>query len=377
MTPRERVLKTLRHELPDRTPAVLAARPEINRMLMEHFGTDSMEDVHRALGTDGWGGAGLGVRFDEFERKVNGVLTGDCPYAGGSYIFHDADTFEDAWGVVRRKGRDGKYVEWVSGPLVDAEDPDEYDFPTPDRIIDDPELSTKVEQQKAEGKFIKGGVTMPYKTAWELRGMENLLADYLMNPEFVEKLYDKIFALYGEIARCLARAGIDMLTIGGDIAMQDRIIMGPDAWRRIDKPRLATLIQDAKAIKPDLHVFIHSDGNLNAILPDLIEIGFDVIDPIQPECMDPFEVKRMYGDRITLHGCGSVQRTLPFGTVDDVRREVIGLIEGCGYNGGFILRASNAIPFDTPLENVLTFFETARDYDLSQLFDHPLIPRNC
>ena len=367
MTHRERMRKVLSHQRPDRTPAVLACRPEVNRELMEHFGVNSMGEVQRILGADGWGGVGLGIDFSEYRKKVNGKLTGDCPYAGRDYIFHEEDVFEDEWGVVRKKGASGKYVQWLSGPLVDAHDPDECDFPGPDRIVDDPQLAQKVQEQKAKGLFVRAGVTQPYKTAWELRGMENLLADYLANPAFVEKLWDKICALYGELIKRYAAAGVDMISIGGDIAMQDRVIVGPHTWRRIDKPRLAQMIADAKKIKPDVHIFIHSDGKLDEIMPDLIEIGFDVIDPIQPECMDPVEVKRKYGDQITLHGCGSVQRTLPFGTVHDVRREATNLVEKCGYNGGLVVRASNAISFDCPLENVLAFFETVRDYDMSQL----------
>ena len=364
MTPRERILKTMNHERPDRIPAVLGARAEVNRELLQHYGVDSMEEVHRILGTDGWGGAGVDIDFSDYREKVNGRLEGDCPYAGREYIMHDENTFEDEWGVIRRKGSDGKYVQWITGPLADAEDPDEYEFPGPDRLVDSPDLAERVRRQKEEDKFVMGGVAMPFKRAWELRGLENLLADYAINAGFVEKLYDNMLPLYEETLVRLTRAGVDMIGIGGDVAMQDRIIMGPDRFRAIDKPRLAAMISRCKDINPDLHVFIHSDGNMWDIMDDLIEIGFDVIDPIQPECMDPVEVKERYGDRIVLHGCGSIQRTLPFGSVEDVRQEVTRLIEKCGYNGGLVLRPSNVINFDTPIENVVAFFETARDYKL-------------
>jgi len=287
--------------------------------------------------------------------------------AGRRLIFHDDRTFEDEWGVVQRVGKDGKYVEWVSGPLTDAEDPNEYDFPGADRIVDDPDLAQRIAGARESGRFVSSSVTMPYKLAWMLRGMENLLADYLVNRPFVEELYDQIYGLWGEILRRCTAAGVDMIGFGGDIAMQDRLIMGPESWRAVDKPRLAEAIASCKAINPDLHVFIHSDGDLRAIMPDLIEIGFDVIDPIQPECMDPVWVKQEYGDRITLHGCGSLQKTLPFGRPDDCREEVERLIETCGYDGGLVLRVSNAIGFDVPVENVAAWFEAARDYDLSRL----------
>ena len=132
---------------------------------------------------------------------------------------------------------------------------------------------------------------------------------------------------------------------------------------------LAGMIRSCREINPDVHVFIHTDGDLRELFPDLIEIGFNVIDSIQPECMDPYELKRLYGDRITLHGCGSLQDVLPFGTPEDCRQEVVNLIEGCGADGGLVLRPSNMIGWDVPLTNLITWYETARDYDLSGLGD--------
>jgi uroporphyrinogen decarboxylase len=176
--------------------------------------------------------------------------------------------------------------------------------------------------------------------------MENVLADYLINRELLEYIYDKLYALYKGMALRMAKAGVDMISITGDIAMQDRIIMGPRPWREVDKPKLANLISECRKIKPDLFFFIHSDGNVWDLMDDFIEIGFNVINPIQPECMDPVEV----------------QKTLPFGSPDDVRKEVENLIKNCGYNGGLVVFPSNVIQPDTPLENIITCFQTARDF---------------
>jgi len=96
----------------------------------------------------------------------------------------------------------------------------------------------------------------------------------------------------------------------------------------------------------------------------LVEIGISVLNPIQPECMEPAEVKRRWGDRITLHGCISLQRTLPFGSPDDVRREVEDLIRTCGMDGGLILMPSNVIQPDTSVENIIACYHAARDFDL-------------
>jgi uroporphyrinogen decarboxylase len=119
------------------------------------------------------------------------------------------------------------------------------------------------------------------------------------------------------------------------------------------------LVEEAKKYGVT-HFFFHSDGNLMPLMEDLIEIGFTIFDPIQPECMDPVEVKARFGDRVTLHGTISAQQTLPFGTVEDVRNEVLDRIERCGQNGGLVIAPNNVVQYDVPLENLLTVYETVK-----------------
>ena len=368
MTPRERILTTLNHRMPDRLQMSYWGRPDVDRAVMGRLGLDSHAQLAERFGFDGVAGVGLGLRFPEWEARDDRVAKpGDWPGGGTEYVWHDEATFEDCWGTLWRVGRDGKYLEYVRGPLQTSTDPDEYDFPGPDRVIDAPDLASRISELKAKGCFVEAGLEQPYKTAWRLRGMEENLIDYVANPGFKERLYDRIYETWEEICRRVVSAGIDMLSIGGDIAMQDRLIMSEQVWRRVDKPRMARLIGIAKSINPDVHIFIHSDGDLRGIMDDLIEIGFDVINPIQPECMDPVETKRRWGDRITLHGCGSIQRVLPFGTTADVRRHVLRVIENCAVGGGLILGPSNNLQFDTPMENIVAFYDTALEYDLGGL----------
>ncbi|HUV08054.1 MAG TPA: uroporphyrinogen decarboxylase family protein [Spirochaetia bacterium] len=380
MTNRERMFKTFNHENADRIPSAIHARGEVQRALAEYYGVLSYREVLRLLGADTYGRLIFDAAFPGFKDKTTAVLRGDCPGAGNRYIFHDTRTFEDGWGVIRRVGRDGKYVEWVTGPLAEAGDPDEYAgwselekfsmqtlYEGEQDFCDSTELSAFFNRIKSEDLVVQVVTTQPYKTAWLLRGMENVLADYLINRPFLEKLYDRIFHIAGEILRRCTQAGADIIGFDGDIAMQDRVIMGPESWRAVDKPRLAELLASCKAINPDVVTFIHSDGDVSEILPDLIEVGFEVIDPIQPECMDPAEVKRLYGEQITLHGCGSLQRTLPFGSPADCRQEVIHLIERCGRGGGLVLRVSNNMDDNIPMENIASWYETARDYVPSYL----------
>lgn len=368
MSPRERILTAMSHQMPDRVPLHYWGRIDVDRTLRKYLHAKNWQDVARRLGFYGTAPVGVGIRFPKWEARTDKVAKkGDFPGAGTPYVWLDDCTFENEWGTVHRIGSGGRYLEYVRGPLQNAEDPDEYDYPTPDRIVDEPDLPKRIADLKAQGLFVRGGVENLYKTTWQLRGMEQTLMDYLINRDFKEKLYDKICPLQEEICRRLVSAGIDMFEIGGDISMHDRIIMGAQTWREVDKPRIARLIAVAKSINPDVHIFIHSDGNLIELMDDLIEIGFDVINPIQPECMEPAMVKRRWGDKITLHGCGSLQKVLPFGTVDDVRKHVTYLIENCGRNGGLVLGPSNNLQPDVPMENIVAFYDTALQYDLSKL----------
>jgi uroporphyrinogen decarboxylase len=365
MTHRERLAAAVAHRLPDRTPTSIFARPELLRLLAERMKASSADEVIRRLGADLYLDVQPTVRSPDFERRANGVLGGDHSYAGQKMIFHDQRTFEDLWGVVRRVGEDGRYVGWVSGPLTGAagiRDLDDHPFPRPEWICGEAELARSIADARAQGRVSRCFVENPYKVAWYLRGMENLLADYAVDPQFVEALLDRIVPFSTEFLLAAVRAGVDVVAIEGDIAMQDRVIAGPERWRAIDKPRLASIISACRRLNPEVYVFFHSDGNLTDVMDDLIEIGFQIIDSIQPECMDPVLTKQRFGARCTLHGCGSLQRVLPFGTVEDCRAEVRMLVDRCGYDGGLVLRPSNMIGFDVPPENVIAWYETTMEY---------------
>jgi len=139
------------------------------------------------------------------------------------------------------------------------------------------------------------------------------------------------------------------------------MMISPAAWRTFLKPRLAEFIAQLKRLNPNLKVIYHCDGDLRAIIPELIEIGLDVLNPIQPACMDPAEIKRLYGDRLCFWGSLDEQHTLPFGSADDVRREVLGRLETLGRDGGLILGPTHHVQLDTPLENFWAMVDTIRN----------------
>ena len=371
MSPRERILRALRRQLPDRTPTDGWFHPEVQKMLKEHYGTRDWDQVLAELGVEGWATCNIGLQFADYEARST-ERPGAEP--GQRAVWIDERTYEDPWGVRHRIGAGGWYEEWVDGPLTGAETAGEIEawaLATTPTIAESPDYAEQVTALKEQEQFVSGGIPNPYKMAWLLRGMDNVLADYLINRDILEALYDRLYELYTELAVRMTRGGVDMITITGDIAMQDRIIMGPDTWRAVDRPRLQALIDACRRTNPEVLIYIHSDGDVGELMADFVEMGFDVVNPLQPECIDPAQVKRQWGDRIALHGGISLQRTLPFGSVEDVRAEVETLIRQCGYDGGLVVFPSNVIQPDTPVENIIACFHAARDFDLASLDGRP------
>jgi uroporphyrinogen decarboxylase len=164
-----------------------------------------------------------------------------------------------------------------------------------------------------------------------------------------------------EVGRRLIELGVDMIAISDDLGMQTGLMLSPEMIRRYLLPRYRRMFQVWK--KAGVYVYLESCGNVEKIIPDLIETGIDVLDPVQPEVMDPARLKDLYGSRLTFHGTVSTQRTLPFGTVQDVKYEIISRIVKVGRDGGLILAPSNRVVADVPLENLLAMYETARYYE--------------
>ena len=155
---------------------------------------------------------------------------------------------------------------------------------------------------------------------------------------------------------------MDIIHLGDDVGMQDRMLISPELWREWLKPRMARIIAQSRRIRPDILFFYHSDGFIEPIIPDLIEIGINALNPVQPECMDPEEIKKTYGDRLAFWGTVGIQHTLPFGSPDDVEAEVKHRIETVGKNGGLYLSPAHVIAPEVPHENLHAFVKAAKKY---------------
>jgi uroporphyrinogen decarboxylase len=359
MKHRDRVLMALHHEEPDRCPMHISFTPEFVTRLKNDLGLID-EDFYNP---HGGGNTYVLERTLDADMLLTSVGWANSYYATELYS-EDGVSYTDEWGVGWRNVEyqtrfgQGRYTEIVEHPLADDKAIESYQLPDPDR----PELYTEAERaiQEFKDEYWIVGVTVTtiFETAWALRGYEKTLVDFVVNPDLVERLFDIPFDYHLTAAKKLVKMGVDMIWIGDDVGAQDRMLISPKTWRRFLKPRLATFISTLKSIHPDLKVAYHSDGNIYPIIPDLIEIGLDVLNPIQPRCMNPEKLKKEYGDRLCFWGSLDEQYTLPFGTPAEVEREVITRLKTLGKKGGLIIGPTHHVQLDTPLENFWAMVNT-------------------
>jgi uroporphyrinogen decarboxylase len=198
--------------------------------------------------------------------------------------------------------------------------------------------------------------------AWRLRGLDTFLVDMVQNQEFAACLLDTVGAFAIDNCCFLAECGVDVVLSGDDVGMQDRMLISPKMWRTWLKPRYADLFARIKAANPDALIFYHSDGAIEPIIPELIEIGVEILNPVQPECMDAVALKQRYGHRLSFWGTLGTQTTFPQGTPAEVRALVRERIKTVGEGGGLLLAPSHKLEPDVPWENVEAFFQAIDEF---------------
>ena len=199
-----------------------------------------------------------------------------------------------------------------------------------------------------------------FETAWRLRGFENFMIDLVDRNEIIDYLLDQLTSMLIENALILARAGVDILLLDDDVAMPTGLMISPATWRYHFKNRMARVINMAREESPDLLVFYHSDGNFTQLIPDLVDIGVNVINPVQPDCMDGAAIKRDFGDRLAMWGTVGTARLWDWGTPDQIRSEVERCIKALGPEG-LLLTPAYDIDF-APFENIVAFIEAVEEF---------------
>jgi uroporphyrinogen decarboxylase len=266
--------------------------------------------------------------------------------------------WKDDFGVVWNHNGADKDIGVIDGLVLPEPDMSGYKFPE----IDEERLRCEFEKLMRSHddtfKFGAIGFSM-FERAWTLRGMENLLMDMVLNPEFVDKLLDAIVDFNLRIMDIAMEYDIDGFHFGDDWGQQKGLIMGPDYWRKFIKPQMARMYERVKS-KGKI-VSQHSCGDIYDIFPDLIEIGLDVYQTFQPEIYDLPKVKREYGKHLTFNGGISTQRLLTYATPAEVKRVVRETIKLMGKGGGYIAAPTHDLPGDIPPENVAALIEVIQN----------------
>jgi uroporphyrinogen decarboxylase len=343
MSPRERWLAVLRRERPDRVPMDFWATAEATEKLLKHLDCD----------------------FQEMLRRLHI----DLPFnVGGRYVGSPPEEGADIFGIRRRPVNyaTGVYSEVVNAPLGQYKSVEEielnYNWPSPDRW-DYSHLPDAIKGHEHEP--IKGGGSEPLLIYKALRGGQQAFMDLVENPEIVHYCLDKLFDLAYENTRRIFETipGQVMITyVAEDLGAQTGLMYSPKHIREYLLPRMRRMIELTK--QHGSYVFHHTDGAAREILPDLIDIGIEILNPVQWRCpgMEREGLKRDFGDKLIFHGAMDNQYTLPFGTVEEVRQEVLDNYRILGEGGGYILCPCHNIQAVGPPENVVAMYETGYEY---------------
>ena len=358
MNPRERVLTALSRRIPDRVPKTMSLCPSQMARFRQEIGRD---DPHAYFG---------------MEVRTVDPLPARNPADFGCYLGEvPSGARVDDWGIAWIRG--DFHFERMIHPLRQASSVQEalaYPYPNlvaEERFANYAERIAEIHRQgyavTANCMAVGGTVFWP---AYKLRGMEAILVDLIANPNFAGALLDIVTEMMAGLARKLASYDVDILWMADDFGTQRALMMRPKVWRTWFKERLRTVIAAAKSVQRDPStgsrraplIAFHSDGKIDEIIPDLIEIGVDVLNPLQPEVMDPAVIKREFGRDLAFWGGLGTQTTLPFGSPSEVRQTVHDLIHTVGNGGGFLIAPTHVVEPEVPWENILAFVKAVETF---------------
>lgn len=348
LTPRERALRALSLKKPDRVPKWMSFTPPMLDRFKEKTGAEDPPSYFE-------------MEFREAAPDSTKKETDFRKY----FASYPKNLDIDEWGVGYVKGSLYHFKKRVPPmeKFTKTEEVEDYPFPDLDAPYRYERLKEKVRRIHGKGLAVIGwGSPSIFEQSWYLRGMDKLFFDFIENPSLAEALLDRITHIVTESNVHLAQAEVDVIVLGDDIGAQNQMLMSPDMWRRWLKPRLSKVIHRVKQARPSTYIYYHSDGVIDPIIPDLIEVGVQILNPIQPECMSPYQLKKKYGKSLAFWGCVGTQTTFPFGTPEEVKSTVREIIHKVGTGGGLVIAPTHVVEPDVPWENILAFFEGVEEY---------------
>jgi uroporphyrinogen decarboxylase len=353
MTPRERTLAVLAKQRPDRLPREVKFTPPLQEAFEQRTGAKDPAEYYN-----------LDVRDVYFAVPTELPDFSSYYPEGVPKLWNPPGWEVGEWGVGVKPGSMYHFIH-IEHPMKRLAKLSEFEsYPYPD--VTRPEryrhLAAEVQALHDRGLFVIGFLEWTiFEIAWHMRGMPELFADIADNPELATFLLDKVTAARCIQARQYAEAGVDLLKIGDDVGTQLAMLMSPAMYRQWFKPRHAAVIAAARAVRPDLNVCYHSDGNCWQVIPDLIEIGVTVLNPVQPECLNVEKVKRTFGDRLAFWGGIGTQTTMPFSSADQVYGTVQQTIDQLGPLG-YVPCPTHVLEPEVPFDNVEAYLRAVDEY---------------
>lgn len=329
VTPRQRVLTALAHRQPDVTPWQIDLTIDARARTAAYLGDP------------------------DFMARAGNHLAG---WEDGEFIEMRPGFWRDQFGITWNRTIDAD-IGNVETYLLPEPTLAGYTFPTPDLARNAIMLERLVAEHPQQFRYASVGFSM-FERAWTLRGMENVLADMILEPSFVDDLLDRVLEYDLQVLDQMVRYDVDCIRFGDDWGQQRGLIMGPKLWRRFIKPRVAQLYARAKA--GGKYVMQHSCGAIQELFPDLIEIGLDIFNTFQPEVMDVQAIKREYGAHLTFYGGISTQQVMPRVGPAELKRVIAEMIAAIGVDGGYIVAPTHDVPRDVPPENIVAFIEAVQ-----------------
>ncbi len=332
---------TVEHRRPPRVLYHAGFTPDLQRRVREHIGCDD-----------------IAAHYGFWRRRSLDIpRRPDAPRPDYSSYWRDADLPEGTeitgFGVALAPGSMYHFRRYIS-PLAGARslsDIEDYPLDGPENWLTD-HLQAEVEAAHADGQVAEGWVGHMYETAWQIRGYEQFLMDMIERPSWAECLLGRLAEQNAARAEAFARAGADLIRCGDDVANQKSLMFSPDMWRRMIHSRWSAIWRRVKEIHPSAVLWYHSDGNVGAIVGDLVEAGLNILNPLQPECLDVDEIHRRYGHRLSFDGLIGTQSTMPHGSPEDVRRRVREVLDRYGRDGGVVISPTHVLEPEVPLENI-------------------------
>jgi uroporphyrinogen decarboxylase len=318
--------RALNYELVDRIPTQINYTRAFGEDMARHFGVPP---------------ADLAVFLDNHMVRV------DLAYP--QRYSSDGKVRYDWWGVGFSTEEEGYFT--VDNPLTGAKDLDALPWPDPHipNLLDDAKHA--IEVYGSEYFITPNFGFCLFERAWTLRGFDAFLMDMALDPDFAAELLDRITAIQLVLIRRFIDLGVDGAYFGDDYGSQNSLLFSPDLWRALIKPRLARMFAPFR--DAGLPILMHSDGNIKAILPDLIEIGLTVYNPVQPEAIDHAWLRETFGGRLAFYGGISTQTVLPNGSPEDVKQAAADVVRKLAPDGtGLLIAPSHRMMADIPLANV-------------------------